>query len=185
MRTLALHPRSHAPLVTASGEVSRAALRRWLGGRWILYFSHPDDFARRDFEADRWHVLLEESFAAAGVRPVGPPVPSIPGIRLSPSWIEDVGGARFAVPPAPGGHGRYVAAFDASLRLRRVFGYADARSAPSPLDLAVLTAQQRREVDGATRSRAFRGAAAVALVTVASALVLARRPAFRASALDG
>src|SRR5688572_24713127 len=68
------------------------SLRSWLAGHWGLLFSHADDFAQYDIEADRWLVLIQEAFDAARLRPLG--LARHPDAALH-GWIADVnGGAR-------------------------------------------------------------------------------------------
>ena len=59
-----------ATLLFASGMSKGVGLRSWLGGRWGMLFSHPDDFVNCDFEQDRWISLARRSFDVNGVWPV-------------------------------------------------------------------------------------------------------------------
>jgi len=152
---------------------SRAVLRRWLGDSWALYFSHPNDFARYDFEADRWYYMLEDGFNAAEVRPLGPTaVGRLPG----GSWIETVGGKLTDLPRLPRGKDRFVATYDSSLRLRRTFAYTAAQALPSPLDIAAVAVvlRQRAAAQNSRRALQLNRAAVVALVATASVIALAR-----------
>jgi hypothetical protein len=137
-----------------------AAVRRWLHGRWVLLFSHPDDFASYGFESDRWLVHVQEAFAAADIRPL-----TLAG-RHEAGWVTEVGGRvttlaldeiqRYPVArdsreealrnAAFGAQARFVMTLDASLRLRRTFVYTQRAQLPSPMDLAALARGARDSV---------------------------------------
>jgi hypothetical protein len=135
----------------ATPIMTHAELRRWLDGNWALFFSHPDDFACRGFEADRWQVVLQEAFGEAGVRPVAAFDERRPAFN---GWVTDVGGtltrlasvhaARIREATASASC-RVVAILDESLQTRRLFAYSPALQLPSPLDL-VATARRLRGV---------------------------------------
>ena len=67
------------------------SLRAWLKGAWGLLFSHPDDFAQYDIEADRWLVLLHDAFAEAHVRPIA--VGSAASSAGASGWLAHVNAA--------------------------------------------------------------------------------------------
>ena len=59
------------PIAIALSSTER--LHRWLGGRWSLLFSHPEDFASHGFEADRWVVSVNpEDHLLESVTVTGP-----------------------------------------------------------------------------------------------------------------
>lgn len=61
MTMLALTDNGFEVRVQVSGAMS---LRTWLADRWAILFSHPQDFAQEQFEADRWISILSQSFSA-------------------------------------------------------------------------------------------------------------------------
>jgi hypothetical protein len=142
----------------------------WLQGNWGLLFSHPDDFAQQDLEADRWTALVQDAFTQARVRPLT----LVSGARRdSGTWITQMQNGkgpvlildtprhlrsdfvdmnsddlRRALCRAPS---RFVMMIDASLRLRRTFAYSLQDRLPSLLDFAAtvdkLRTQSRRGDD--------------------------------------
>lgn len=144
-------PDAHVPGARA---MTHSEVRRWLGGNWALYFSHPDDFANYGFEADRWYVELSETLASAGMRVLGP------FEELRPScfgWITEVGGVltrlsaflRRAVDVVPGPDTHFVTVLDDELRPRRTFVYRALQSLPSPMDLATAAGVLRQRLTAA------------------------------------
>lgn len=134
------------------------SLSDWLDGRWGLVFSHPEDFAVLDLEADRWLTVIKDAFSAANVR----------ALRVTTthsrfaSWIEQMNGvdpllvlepAR-SVNSAPSAGqvsklrsaiaratSRFVMIVDESLNLRRTILYTLADARPSLLDFAASVAK--------------------------------------------
>ena len=144
--------------VTApDAALAAPALRRWLHGRWALLFSHADDFASYGFESDRWLVHVQESFAAADVRPLAL------ADRQEAGWVTEVGGCTTSIEldeiqrypvardsreeelrtAAFDGATRFVMTLDSGLRLRRTFVYTQRDRLPSPMDLAALAREVR------------------------------------------
>jgi hypothetical protein len=137
------------------------SLRRWLRGSWGLLFSHPDDFARYDFETDRWLQQVRDAFATAWVRPLA--LASEAG-TCGGAWIRGIGGgaaATFAVQldeypisrTAPerrlqtavqSAESRFVMIVDNSLQLHRTLLYSAADALPSPITLASTVARYAR-----------------------------------------
>lgn len=138
-----------------------SSLRTWLQGKWALLLSHADDFACYDLESDRWLVVLRQTLAAAGVRPLG--LSSRKALPRS-SWVADVGGS-YTTPFLEGprrradpcdlnacalrdavsrSSSRFVMIIDESLRLRRTFVYKPQDHLPSLLDLAAMAGKLRR-----------------------------------------
>ncbi|HKQ83653.1 MAG TPA: hypothetical protein VJS42_15785 [Steroidobacteraceae bacterium] len=159
MATLSLARRDvcfDAKLATA------ASLFDWLDGRWGLVFSHPDDFATFDLEADRWLALVKEAFANANVRAlaVASSRPRFatwielldgadPLLVLEPTKsagieesVANVGALRSALARATS---RFVMIVDESLNLRRTFTYTLSDRLPSLLDFAAMVARVRAE----------------------------------------
>lgn len=159
MATLSLARRDvcfDAKLATA------ASLFDWLDGRWGLVFSHPDDFATFDLEADRWLALVKEAFANTNVRAlaVASSRPRFatwielldgadPLLVLEPTKsagieesVANVGALRSALARATS---RFVMIVDESLNLRRTFTYALSDRLPSLLDFAAMVARVRAE----------------------------------------
>lgn len=125
---------------------STERLRRWLGGRWSLLFSHPEDFASYGFEADRWAACLCEELERLDLAVVA----SGGGARRT--WVSQVGG-RF-IPSEeiddllPGDwqlnkHEHFVTILDGELRARRTIIYSAGTAVPSPIDLAQTAAGLR------------------------------------------
>ena len=140
---------SHAP-----------SLHAWLNGDWALLFSHPDDFAQYDLEADRWLTLLEHALVAARVRPIALASNVRGGLQ---GWIAHVNGANVRVQLARAGQQshvmdfrphalresiaraqtRFVMIIDESLRLRRTFAYALGNQLPPLFDLITMALKVR------------------------------------------
>jgi hypothetical protein len=121
-------------------------LQRWLGGRWSLLFSHPEDFATHGFEADRWVSCLCEDLERLDLRVIAA------GDAHRCSWISEVDG-RF-IPShevddlLPGDwhvnpHEHFVTVLDGAMRARRTIVYAAGTAVPSPIDLAQTAASLR------------------------------------------
>ena len=121
-------------------------LQRWLGGRWALLFSHPEDFATHGFEADRWIACLREELEQLDLRVIAV------GDSYRRSWVSQVGG-RFAPAhevddwmPADwhiGSDEHFVTIFDGALRARRTIVYSAGARVPSPMELAQTAAGLR------------------------------------------
>jgi alkyl hydroperoxide reductase subunit AhpC len=138
------------------------ALVDWLQGAWGLVFSHPQDFATMDLEADRWRYLVHASLDAANVR----------ALRLHSSeqgftsWIEQMTGAApwlvlerrkrvssedFAARAGAlrselaRATGRFVAVLDDDMRLRRTFAYEAGQRLPSLFDLIAYAELLRKQ----------------------------------------
>ena len=121
-------------------------LHQWLGGRWSLLFSHPEDFASRGFEADRWVYCLCEELERLDLAVVGA------GASFRRSWVSQVGG-RFirsneVEDLLPGdwrvnAHEHFVTILDAGMRARRTIVYAAGTDVPSPIELAQAAAGLR------------------------------------------
>jgi alkyl hydroperoxide reductase subunit AhpC len=146
-----------ATLLFAPGVTKGVSLRSWLGGRWGMLFSHPDDFVNCDFELDRWISLARRTFDLNGVWPVAL---AIGGQRLDAGWVSQLTGDTdpivLAMPNAPDYeqlHGyrlkadilqaclhstkrRLVAIVDANMKKRWIYTYDAPSSLPSPLELA-------------------------------------------------
>jgi hypothetical protein len=152
------------------------SLRAWLGGDWGLLFSHPDDFAQYDVEADRWLVLLRDAFAASRVHPIALGSPSSAGAS---GWLAHVNGASARVSLAETSSPTHIADFqqralretierstarfvmmiDHRPRLRRTFEYSVHDRRPSLFDLIATAVKVRtgiveRSVHVAAPSRA-------------------------------
>ena len=154
-------------LLDTEGSIeSRPAVRSlqdWLSGAWGLLFSHPDDFAPNDVEADRWLVLLEQSFAVARVRPF-----ALASDQNACGWLAHVNGepingeqARVVLAEAnylphifdfrvhalreaiARSDSRFVIMLDDGLRLRRTFKYSLQDRLPSLFDLVAMIGQIR------------------------------------------
>ncbi len=132
------------------------SLRAWLKGAWGLLFSHPDDFAQYDIEADRWLVLLHDAFAEAHVRPIA--VGSAASSAGASGWLAHVSAA--LADPHPllqiadfqphalrdaieRGSPRFVMTIDEGVRLRRTFEYSAHDRRPSLFDLIATAAKVR------------------------------------------
>jgi len=150
------------PAVTSASAALAlgSSLRPWLRGHWALLFSHADDFACYDLEADRWAVVLEQSLSAARVRPLA--LGSRPAAGFD-NWVTQVGGASVEMTPQESPRGprlfdlharalcdavarassRFVMIIDESLRVHRTFAYVAGDRLPSPLDLAAMADRLR------------------------------------------
>jgi len=121
-------------------------LHGWLGGRWSMLFSHPEDFASHGFEADRWMSCLCEDLERLDLRVIGA------GGGDRRSWVSQVGG-RFLTSQEvddllPGDwhvnpHEHFVTILDGALRARRTIVYSAGADVPSPIDLAQTAAGLR------------------------------------------
>jgi hypothetical protein len=139
-----------------------APLIDWLGGQWGLVFSHPDDFASLDLEADRWLSIVGDAFTGARVRP----------LRLHSSeqrfasWIERLSdaqpllvlerrrrvssddlSARAAALRSVLSRmkDRFVLVVDERIQVRHIFTYQPSARVPSVLDLIAYAALLRSE----------------------------------------
>lgn len=121
-------------------------LQQWLGGRWSLLFSHPEDFASHGFEADRWVSCLCEDLERLNLAVIAA------GSGYRRCWVAQVGG-RF-VPardvddllPADwhrNAHEHFVTILDDAIRARRTIVYAAGARVPSPIELAQSAAGLR------------------------------------------
>jgi alkyl hydroperoxide reductase subunit AhpC len=66
MATLTL---SNTTDAIASGATP-TRLREWLGGKWAVLFSNPEDFAPHPTTPEGFITLLADDFAACGVKPL-------------------------------------------------------------------------------------------------------------------
>jgi alkyl hydroperoxide reductase subunit AhpC len=156
MATLLLSP-------SASEGVSQweapIGLGSWLGRRWGMLFSHPDDFVQCDLELDRWITLARRTFDLNGVYPVAL---AMSDQRLDAGWVTqltgDTRGIWLSTPNAPddeqqnGRHlkadilqvrlhssrRRVVVIIDSNMKRRWSHTYDFPSSVPSPLELAHL-----------------------------------------------
>jgi hypothetical protein len=130
---------------------STERLQRWLGGRWSLLFSHPEDFASHGFEADRWVSCLSEEIERLDLAVVAA------GGSYFRSWVSQVSG-RF-IPShevkdlLPGDwqlnpHEHFVTILDGAMRARRTIVYAAGTAVPSPIELAQTAAGLRSRGSG-------------------------------------
>ena len=158
----ALSSRRQETFTTRPTGIVPPTLRAWLRGNWALLFSHADDFACSDLESDRWLVVMRQTFAAAGVRPLALTASMSP---RHASWVREVGGSSISIAPEEFPEGpdtfdlqirtlrdavaqassRFVMFIDESLRLRRTFSYTAQDHLPSPLDLAATVGKLRAE----------------------------------------
>jgi len=120
-------------------------LHQWLGGRWSLLFSHPEDFASHGFEADRWVSCLCEELERLDLAVVG-------AGRSRRSWLSQVGGRLIPSHEVddllPGdwcvnAHEHFVTILDGAMRARRTIVYAAGTEVPSPIELAQAAAGLR------------------------------------------
>jgi len=138
-------------------------LRASLAPRWAILFSHPDDFAQEQLEADRWLTVLARSFAARGVVPLAL---ARPGSSPEQGWLgqlaaldsdsaavlaldgrsaalEDPSEDALRAQIARSGP-RFVMLLDSSLRCRRTLSYRPPADLPSPLELIGWTVALRK-----------------------------------------
>ena len=171
-----------ATLCLGDVDCSAPALRDWLGGDWVLLFSHPADFQDQGLESDRWLEILRDEFRARGVRPVacrrpaGVPDGSWVGelirdfrlLRLETEFAAKDGVVDMAarnlrdeilqLPP------RFVLIVDESLQRRGVLKYSAGRSTVSPFDLLSSIDAFRRRAPRASAPERRPGASPAALV---------------------
>ncbi len=131
------------------------SLRVWLGGRWAVLFSHPEDFAQEQLEMDRWISVLNRSFSDLRVAPIAL---ARAGPEREQGWLAHLAAlncesATVATldPSPPGapadasdcalraqiarGGPRLAMVIDSELRCRRTLSYCRANERLSPLDL--------------------------------------------------
>jgi hypothetical protein len=145
-----------------------SSLRAWLGGRWVILFSHPDDFAQEQMEMDRWMSVLSRSFRGHGVAPV-----ALASDARNPDegWLGglaaldygcaavlslDASQPEAAADPASGAlraqmarcSPRLAMIVDSNLRCRRALSYRLPAELPSPLDLIGWTVALRKRDRG-------------------------------------
>jgi len=140
-----------------------ASLRAWLAGRWLILFSHPDDFAQEQLEMDRWISVLGRGFRGCGVVPVAL---ARAGKDPEQGWLGrlaalDSGSAAVLAVDAPSvaaadfsagalraqisrSGPRFAMIADSQLRCRRILSYRLPSELPSPLDLAGWTVALRK-----------------------------------------
>jgi alkyl hydroperoxide reductase subunit AhpC len=157
-----------ATLLFAPGASKGTGLRSWLGGRWGMLFSHPDDFVNCDFELDRWISVARGTFDLNNVWPLAL---ATSGQRLDAGWVsqltDDTGPIVLSMANAPdyeqlhgyrlkadilqaclqSGKRRLVAIVDSNMKRRWTHTYDVPSSLPSPLELAQLA--------GVLRGRSF------------------------------
>lgn len=134
---------------------STLSLREWLGGHWVILFSHPGDFDQEQLERDRWIRVLERGFSEHAVRPLGLAKYGGNAHAASLGWLDELGegcAARLstAMPPEDARHdfpantlraqilhggARFAMIIDSDLRCRRMVSYRAATGLPSPLEL--------------------------------------------------
>lgn len=130
------------------------SLRTWLGDRWAILLSHPEDFAQEQLEVDRWVSVLSRSFEARAVAPVAL---ACPGHDPEQGWLGRLAaldhGAAAILVPAPAANTltdlatgalralvarvgpRFAMILDSDLRCRRALSYRRPAELPSPLEL--------------------------------------------------
>lgn len=132
--------------IHAIASTSTDRLLRWLGGRWSLLFSHPEDFASHGFEADRWVSCLCEDLGRLDLAVVAA------GDSYRRSWVSQVGGRYIPTQDVddllPGDwrvspHEHFVTIMDGAMRARRTIVYAAGTQVPSPIELAQSAAGLR------------------------------------------
>jgi len=149
--------------ISARQVCGAGPLRAWLADRWAIVFSHPDDFAPEEFEADRWVSILSRSFRGCGVAPVAV---ARPGCDPTQGWLGRLAAlyhesaAILTLDSPPGtlvdlsagalrGHitrcgPRFAMIVDSNARCRRALSYRLPAKLPSPLDLIGWAASLRK-----------------------------------------
>ena len=142
------------PRISTQRTCDATSLRAWLGGRWAILFSHPDDFAAEQLEMDRWLSIVSRSCAERDVAAVTVvPADHEPGqgwldrlaelghesvaaltLEARPGALADLAGGALRAQIACHGP-RCALIVDAHLRCRRALGYRLMDDLPSPLDL--------------------------------------------------
>jgi hypothetical protein len=164
------------------------SLRDWLGDRWAILFSHPDDFVSYDLEMDRWLVITRQAFAERRIQPIALASPTLDPEHC---WVTQVSGDNRAVvleDPTQQHLGgpddaqilalreaidrpdrRFALIIDSTLHIQKMFTYSVVSTPPSPLELlgwadalrarqATLTPGIARHCPRGTRSRIMRAA---------------------------
>lgn len=139
---------------TDSLGLTPTSLRDWLGDRWAILFSHPDDFVSYDLEMDRWLVVTRHAFTERGIQPIAL---ASPVLDPEHCWVTQVSGDNRAVlleDPTQQHLGgsvdsqalmlreaidrpgqRFALIIDNTLRIQKVFTYSVPSKLPSPLEL--------------------------------------------------
>lgn len=152
------------PYVLPKRICDAVSLRAWLAGRWIILFSHPDDFSQEQFEMDRWVTVLSRSLGERGVAAVAL---ARAGLHPEQGWLghlaalERRSAAILALEPLmsrtlPDASGRalstrisrcgprFAMIMDSELHCRRALSYRLPAELPSPLDLIGWTVALRK-----------------------------------------
>jgi len=138
----------------SSVGVTSTSLRDWLGDRWAILFSHPDDFASYDLEMDRWLVITRQAFAERRIQPIALDSPALDPQHC---WVTRVSGDNRAVlledptqqhldgsidsqalvlrEAIDGMSQRFALIIDNTLHIQKVFTYSVPSKLPSPLEL--------------------------------------------------
>jgi alkyl hydroperoxide reductase subunit AhpC len=170
----------------SSAGMTSTSLSDWLGDRWAILFSHPDDFVSYDLEMDRWLVITRQAFAERGIQPIAL---ASPALDPQHCWVTQVSGDNRAVlledPAQQHLDGsvdsqtlmlreaitrlgqRFALIIDSTLHIQKVFTYSVPSRLPSPLELlgwaealrarqAAPTPRTARHCPRAARSRIMR-----------------------------
>lgn len=146
----------------ASDTISVPSLRRWLGGRWALFFSHPDDFATYGFETDRWLEYVRDAFIANDLRALGP---ADTAQESCASWTAKIGDVAprscmdelrrmlsrehslmtSSEGRQPDAWRRFVLLLDDAAQVRWSLRYRSEERLPSPIELASFAKAKRMQ----------------------------------------
>ena len=153
--------------ISSQRVCGRVSLRTWLGERWAILFSHPQDFVQEQLEMDRWLSVLSRSCRGLDVATV---VLARSGRNASESCLGRLAalGGEFAAvlaldPPLPGlladvstgalraeiarSGPRFAMIIDPNLRCRRVLSYRLPAELPSPLAIIGWAVALRKRDD--------------------------------------